>query len=103
MKAIDRARRKKEKNECIIKAKNSAMTPSLTWAPPWSEVPLPPVLREMKENIPPSCQRAQVHNPYQYLQMCFKTLWKDACKEFRKEEAHELFKGMMDKSFVSPC
>jgi len=26
MKAIDRAQRKKEKNECIIKAKNSAMT-----------------------------------------------------------------------------
>jgi len=29
MRAIDRARRKKEKNECEIKVKNSAMTPSL--------------------------------------------------------------------------
>ena len=35
--------------------------------------------------------------------MRFKTLWKDTCKEFRKEEACKLFVGMMDKSFVGPC
>jgi len=34
------------------------ITPSLTWAPPQSQVPLPPALEEMKENIPLSCQRA---------------------------------------------
>jgi len=35
--------------------------------------------------------------------MHFKILWKDTCKEFRKEEAHELFEGMMDKLFAGPC
>jgi len=77
--------------------------PSLTWAPPQLEFSLLPVLEEIKENIPPSCQRAQVHNPHQRLRMHFKTLWKDACKEFGKEEACDLFMGIMNKSFVSPC
>ena len=77
--------------------------PSLTWALPRSGVSLPPVLVEVKENIPPSCQRARVHNPHQCLRMRFKTLWKDTCKEFSKEEARELFRGMMSKSFSNPC
>ena len=51
----------------------------------------------------PSHQRARVHNPRQRMRMRFKTLWKDACKEFSREEAREMFEGVMNNLAVGAC